>query len=263
MIIHRNSEDMHEIADGQVELICTSPPYWGHESEEDLLQPRKEQNDYARVSGELRKYAETLKPIYHEMIRILHPKGALIFQIKDLRYGAYSIPLSDWHSELLHELGLRLLGKILWIPKVLNPQRRPGFLRKPKRKNWRPLDPEQFFIFSNEQGLQEPRIPENWQDEIVSEAPLKEWVEPLWKTPRGRWKNNHPHAAPKPPVKRLILLLSEPGDLVVDPFSGGGNMLKQAQDLGRKIAGYEINQNRVSVANSVLNPNPNIKSEDE
>ena len=40
MIIQRDSRDMHEIADGQAELICTSP-YWGSQSEADLLQPRK------------------------------------------------------------------------------------------------------------------------------------------------------------------------------------------------------------------------------
>ena len=40
---------MHEISDGQAELICTSPPYWGIQSEADLLQPRKNQQDYQRV----------------------------------------------------------------------------------------------------------------------------------------------------------------------------------------------------------------------
>ena len=252
MIIHRNSEDMHEIADGEAELICTSPPYWGPESEDDLLQPRKNQQNYTKVGEELQAYAKSLKPIYEEMRRILHPQGAVIFQIKDLRYGSFSIPLSDWHSKLLHELGLRLLGKIHWIPKVLNPERRPGFLRKPKRSNWRPLDPELFLVFSTKEGLQEPRIHENWQEQIEAEAPLEEWVQPLWKTARGRWKNNHPHAAPNPPVKRLVLLLSEPGDLVVDPFAGGGNMLQQAQLLGRRIMGYEIEKHWALTASKFL-----------
>ena len=141
MIIQRDSRDMHEIADGQAELICTSPPYWGSQSDADLLQPRKNQQDYQRVVKDLRQYAESLKPVYEEIVRILKPGKALIFQIKDLRYGPFSVPLSDWHSELLHRLGLRLLGNIHWIPQVLNPERHPGFLRKPKRQNWRPLDP--------------------------------------------------------------------------------------------------------------------------
>ena len=84
---------------------------------------------------------------------------------------------------------------------------------------------------------------------------------PFGKPPRGRWKNNHPHAAPNPPVKRLILLLSEPGDLVVDPFAGGGNMLKQAQDQGRRILGYEIEPKWVSTSNRLLNLEPETENE--
>jgi DNA modification methylase len=101
-------------------------------------------------------------------------------------------------------------------------------------------------------GPKEPRIHENWQEQIENEASLKEWVEPLWKTVRGRWKNNHPHAAPNPPVKRLLLLLSEPGDLVVDPFAGGGNMLRQAKILGRKVIGYEIERRWAITASNYL-----------
>ena len=92
MIIQRDSRDMHEIADGQAELICTSPPYWGSQSETDLLQPRKNQQDYQRVVKDLRQYAESLKPVYEEIVRILKPGKALIFQIKDLRYGPFSVP---------------------------------------------------------------------------------------------------------------------------------------------------------------------------
>ena len=161
VIIHRSSEDMHEILDGKAELLCTSPPYWGMKSQEDLILPRNKQNDLEKVSEELKEYTETLKPIYHEMIRILHPLGALIFQIKDIRYGGFSIPLSHWHCELLHSAGFRLLGKINWMPKVYNPQNYPAFFKNPKRANWHPLDTEQFLVFSTKKGLQEPRIPEN------------------------------------------------------------------------------------------------------
>ena len=63
-------------------------------------------------------------------------------------------------------------------------------------------------------------------------------------------------------MRRLILLLSEPGDLVVDPFAGGGNMLQQAQKLGRRIAGYEIDSQWVSTANRLLNLEPETETED-
>ena len=252
MIIHRSSENMKEIENGQIEMICTSPPYWGPDCEQDLLLPRPEQQDYDGVSAKIRSYAEALLPIYREMQRILHPNGVVVLQIKDLRYGPFSIPLSDWHSAILHNIGLRLLGRVNWIPVPVPPERRPGFLQGPKRGNWRPLDPEVFLVLTTANGVAEPRIKEAWRDVIADEAQRSEWVRPLWQTSRGRWKNNHPHAAPNPPVRRLLKLFTEPGDWVADPFAGGGNMLKEAQKLGRRIIGYEIEERWVIASQKLL-----------
>ena len=75
---------------------------------------------------------------------------------------------------------------------------------------------------------------------------------PLWQTSRGRFKKNHPHAAPIPPIRRFIALFSNKNDLVVDPFAGGATNLWAAKKMGRKYLGYEIDTNYVNEAKKLL-----------
>lgn len=43
-------------------------------------------------------------------------------------------------------------------------------------------------------------------------------------------------------VAPLVEWLSNPGDLVVDPFCGGGSVLRAAKDLGRRAIGVDISE---------------------
>jgi site-specific DNA-methyltransferase (adenine-specific) len=51
---------------------------------------------------------------------------------------------------------------------------------------------------------------------------------------------DHPAPFPEEIPYRLISLYSYPGDLVLDPFAGSGQVLKVAKALGRDYVGYEI-----------------------
>ncbi len=251
-----NAAHMSEVASGAAHLVFTSPPYWGPESEAALQAPRKQQVAWEAVGAQLRAFTESLKPVVQEVSRILAPQGAVVWQIKDLRFGEALIPLSDWHSALLQAQGLRLMGRLAWLPVRVRPQLLPTFLRHPERSRWHPLDPEYFLIFATEQGLAPSTLPEAWVQELEEEARLVEWVQPLWRLARGFHRNTHPHATPPAPARRLLKLLSDPGDLVVDPFAGGGTILREARLLGRRVLGYEVNPHYAEVAQQALNPLP-------
>ena len=55
-----------------------------------------------------------------------------------------------------------------------------------------------------------------------------------------REKENHEWQQSETGVKSLIEILSRPGELVVDPFSGSATFLKVANELGRRTVGAEI-----------------------
>jgi DNA modification methylase len=68
----------------------------------------------------------------------------------------------------------------------------------------------------------------------------------VWRIPipvQGAWKNTDvEHMCPLPPdlVERLILLSTDPGDIVFDPFAGAGVVVAEAERLKRHGLGIEL-----------------------
>jgi site-specific DNA-methyltransferase (adenine-specific) len=68
----------------------------------------------------------------------------------------------------------------------------------------------------------------------------------VWEFNRVRYLmeeyENHPTQKPEQLLERIILTSSDPGDIVLDPFSGSFTTSKVAKDLGRKTIGIELNE---------------------
>jgi len=58
----------------------------------------------------------------------------------------------------------------------------------------------------------------------------------------------HPAIFPDVLARRHIATWSNPGDLVLDPFSGSGTTAKAAKELGRRFLGLEINPEYCAIA---------------
>lgn len=50
----------------------------------------------------------------------------------------------------------------------------------------------------------------------------------------------HPTQKPVRVLKELISVLTEPGDVVIDPVAGSGSTLRAARELGRNAYGFEV-----------------------
>jgi DNA modification methylase len=86
-------------------------------------------------------------------------------------------------------------------------------------------------------------------------VPVNVWDIPIpvqgsWKTPALA------HACPLPPdlVERLVLISTDEGDVVLDPFAGTGVVIAEASRLGRRGIGTEINQSYVKAFNKMVVP---------
>ncbi|MHB8512428.1 MAG: DNA-methyltransferase [Actinomycetota bacterium] len=62
----------------------------------------------------------------------------------------------------------------------------------------------------------------------------------------------HPHAKPIPLLETLIRISTEPGDIVLDPFSGSASVGIAAFNLGRRYLGIELDLDHFEGANRKL-----------
>lgn len=111
-------------------------------------------------------------------------------------------------------------------------------------------------------------------DRIREPAELARWwvkyperYNPKGKAPENVWKYSIPsqgswantsvrHACPLPPnlVERILLLVTDPGDVVCDPFAGSGTVVAEAERLGRPGVGTELNPEYVSAYKKIVRP---------
>ena len=77
-------------------------------------------------------------------------------------------------------------------------------------------------------------------------APLKPQTTTLWYAPSGQYSDEpmglpgHPGATPAWVIWNLLERYTREGDLVVDPFCGGGTTLDVARSMGRRALGYDV-----------------------
>lgn len=65
-------------------------------------------------------------------------------------------------------------------------------------------------------------------------------------------RDEHPCQLPLPLLERIVLMSTDPGDIVLDPFLGTGTTGVAAKTLGRHFVGIELDLEYVSLANEKL-----------
>lgn len=94
---------------------------------------------------------------------------------------------------------------------------------------------EMIALFCKEQWARTPPCPSD-----LGHEDWLEWTNGYWRTsPQQFGWEGHPAPFPLELPRRLIQLLSFPGDLVLDPFCGSGTTLLAAHQLGRQAIGFD------------------------
>ncbi len=98
-IILGSAENMKELPNNSVHLMITSPPYnVSKEYDEDLS---------------LKEYLQLLENSFIETFRVLVNGGRACINVANLGRKPY-IPLSDYISKMMIEIGFNMRGEIIW-----------------------------------------------------------------------------------------------------------------------------------------------------
>lgn len=251
-------EFMARIEPELIDLVLTSPPY-------------ADMRDYVKIPAE--EYVDWFIPIAQLIKRVLKPNGVFVLNIRN------NVVAGKRHTyvyELVHrinkEAGLDLIDDIIWDKgKML-----------PNTKGKRPMDCWEFaFVFGkgtdvtwnpdllrtpyDERSLQrfEAPIKKRWGssrgekgDKIVQPHPLGCFPKNILKMGSETSFRGHPAPFPITFAEWFVKGYSNPGDVVYDPFGGGGTTAIAAQKHGRKWILTEIHEEYIKLAEKALADTP-------
>ena len=189
------------------------------------------------------RYYEYLDSWLPDMLRLLKPTASVYL-------------CGDW---MCSAAGFMVLSKYLKVRNRIIWQREKG---RGAQRNWKNCCEDIWFAtvgndytFNVDAVKQKRRVlapyrsdgqPKDWEDtpdgKFRLTCPSNFWDDisvPYWSMPEN---TDHPTQKPEKLIAKLILASSNPGDMVLDPFSGSGTTAVTASKLQRNYCGIELNE---------------------
>jgi len=231
-----SAENMKELPDNSVHLMITSPPYnVSKEYDKDLS---------------LNDYLQLLENAFKETFRVLVNGGRACINVANLGRKPY-IPLSDYISKMMIDIGFNMRGEIIWNKaSSASPSTAWGSWQSAADPILRDIH-EYILVFSKGDYKREKGKKEN----TITKDQFIEWTKSIWTMSAESAKRiGHPAPFPEELPYRLIQLYSFKGDIVLDPFMGSGTTAVAAIKSERKFVGYDISQKYIDLAEKRLKP---------
>ena len=225
-----SAENMQELPDNSIHLMITSPPY---------NVSKEYDNDLS-----LQEYLSLLENSFRETYRVLINGGRACINLANLGRKPY-IPLSDYISTMMINIGFNMRGEIIWNKSSsASPSTAWGSWMSSANPILRDIH-EYILVFSKGDYS---RIGKGKQNTITKEQ-FMEWTKSIWtmKAESAR-RIGHPAPFPEELPFRLIQLYSFKDDIILDPFMGSGTVAAAALKSGRKFVGYDIKQEYIDLA---------------
>lgn len=224
--------ELDRVKDDSCRLIFADPPY-------NMGKNFGNNKDRWNTPGEYAKWCERW---IDKCIDKLTPDGSIMI-MGHPRYSAYIVPYLD---SRLHYVNQIIYYYSDGMPEKKNFERRYEVIMY-YRKN------ESNFVFN----VDDVRVPLKRYDKTSN--PNGKNPNDVWEINRVRWNSKErvsryngkiAHLAQKPIrlMRRIILAVSNEGDLVLDPFMGTGTTLVAAKELSRASIGIEINPEYAAIA---------------
>ncbi len=234
------------IKDGEAALVVTSPPF----NIGKIYESKMSVADYTKL----------MQDVIAECVRIVRPGGSICWDLgmsligRD-RFTSLLLLLGPCFERYADDGVLRYRNTIIWyFGHGLHPKRR--FSGRHQPIVWYSKGDDYTF------NLDAVRIPQKYPGKRHHKGDRKGEYSgnPRGKNPGDVWfdipnvkanhveKTLHPCQFPVGLPKRLIQALTNPGDLVVDPFVGVGTTLVAALQSGRRSAGVDRERKYVATA---------------
>jgi modification methylase len=221
-------DGLKNLNDNSIDCIITSPPY--NKYGLSRFNHRKIKYDLYDDNMDEEEYRKWQIEILNECKRVVKPGGSVFYNHKNRRVNCKEHTPHDW----ILSCDLNLYQTIIWnrnqSPSIFNTFLLPTY--------------EYVFWFSKERKT--PKVYRNRLDTIKD----------IWNITPSRSKI-HPATFPEKLVENCILLTTNEGDTILDPFAGVGTTLNVADRLNRNSIGFEISKKYINVISSLKDTTDN------
>ena len=201
-----------------VGLICSDPPFFIGIGRDDHAGSGMNSDPWAKEVNSHRSAADWYLPIAVEAARVLRPGGSTV-----IMGGSQSI--AAW-EDAAAAAGLRWMAELTVLWNTGKPRAR-NFGSLTATIRWH-IKPGGTYAFQTEAHALYSNVL------VCTKVPLK--------------LRHHPAQKPVELTNFLVSLLSEPNDLVIDPFCGSGSTLVSCAMAERSFIGCDLNGDYCSVA---------------
>lgn len=245
IIVYGDARDV-EIETDSIDCIVTSPPYFGLRSYGDS------EREIGR--GSLDDYIKDMVRVAEQMYSCVKDTGVFWLNIGDTasgsggaggdfkssgsksdvplyRQGESGIRKGQWclvpervAIAIQENTGWLLRSMITWDKGTLRPE-------SPKHTKRPGVSSEKIMMFSKSMKY-------TFNDEILKDEGMDRGD--VWRFSPYRGKRKHMAPFPEELVRRCVLLTTNEGDTVLDPFVGSGTTLHVANELERNAVGVDI-----------------------
>ena len=220
-------EIMKDLVDESVDCILTDPPYnlglFMHKRNTNIKQMRENSFAYAGWDNlDYQAWYEVMKTFFYQCSRVLKKKGTLLVFMSIIKVESI--------IKIAEEFGFYYKTTGIWHK--TNPM--------PRNMNIQYVNSTECWIYMINQGT---------SGTFNNAGKLKhDFIEssicPISEKKFGK----HPTQKPLKIIKDFIITLTNPNDIVLDPFMGSGTTCVASLELGRKYLGIEIDKNYYTIA---------------
>ncbi len=237
IILGDSLEIMKQIPDNSVDMSFADPPF----------NLKKKYNSYYDEK-EVKEYLEWCKKWLYEMVRITKPTGSIfVHNIPKwlIYFGSYLNEIAIFRHWIAWDAMSTPLGKTL-LPNHY------GILYYVKSKEFKFYDIRMLhkrcrnchYVLQDYGGKKDQMHPFG---PLVSDV----WTD-IHRIRHKKRRDEHPCQLPVHLLERLILMTTDEGDIVFDPFIGTGTTAIAAKKLGRKYIGIDIDPKYVKITEEKL-----------
>lgn len=233
---------MPQCADQSIALTLTSPPYWNAIDYD--IHARKgaeawhRERAYGAFGKDFEGYLENIDRVFREVWRATMEGGFCAIVIGTILNNKKHYPAPMMIVPILLNAGWDFHQDIIWNKVTGGVKRAGSFIQKPRAGYYYPNIMTEYILVFRKPG--EPRRGTK-QAMAIDDLFTRDIANNVWHiAPVPPRTIAHPCPFPDELARRLVVLYSQEGDEVLDPFLGSGQTAIAALREHRRCVGYDV-----------------------